>query len=72
LEVRVLVLVRIFHRHRAHVANVASYVADASDATLIVLIVLVLVAHLAFSLSKAIDDIEENCERDGGYDAGDD
>lgn len=72
LEVRVLVLIRILHRHRAHVADVAADVADATDAPLIVLIVLVLMAHLAFSLTKSINDEEEERERDRSRDAGED
>jgi hypothetical protein len=62
LEVRILVLIRILHRHRAHVSDVASYVPNAPYAPLIVLVVLILMTHLAFSLTEAIYDEEEKRE----------
>lgn len=65
-------LVRILHRHRAHIPDIAANVADAANAPLIVLIVLVLMTHLAFSLTKSIYDEEEQRERNGGGDAGED
>lgn len=70
LEVRVLVVIGIIHRHRSHVANVPADVAYTAYASLVsVLIVLVLMTHLAFSLTEAINDEEEKRERNGGSDA---
>jgi hypothetical protein len=62
--------VGILHRHRAHVPDISPNISNTSYAPLIVLIVLVLVTHLAFSLSEAIYDKEEKCERDSGSNAG--
>lgn len=70
LEVWVLMVVRIFHRHRTHVTDVASYVSNTAYASLIVLIILILMTHLAFSLTKAINDKEDKRERYGGSYAG--
>lgn len=65
-------VVRILHRHRAHITDIAANVADTADASLIVLVVLILMTHLAFSLTKSIYDEEEQRERNGGGDAGED
>lgn len=67
---RIRMIVRILHRHRAHVTDIPSYVSNTPYASLIVLIVLILVTHLAFSLAEAIYDKEEKRERNGGRDAG--
>jgi hypothetical protein len=66
---RILVLVRVLHRHRPHVPYIAPNIPNTSYASLIVLIVLILVTHLAFSLTEAINDEEEKRERNCGSDA---
>lgn len=63
-------VVGVIHRHRAHVSDIPADVPDAAYAPLVaILIVLVLMAHLAFSLTEAINDEEEKSERHGGGDA---
>lgn len=70
LKMCVGMIVWILHRHRSHIAYVAANVANAANASLIVLVILViLVTHLTLSLTKSIDDDEENRQRDGGGDA---